>query len=218
MLDLPVAPRLFFACTFACPRRDPGPRIDGDLRDWDDECLLPDLMAIDGHPSFAAVRLAWNDAGLYLALEVKDKTEYRIDPRNIDRGDCLELWVDTRDVKDQHRANRFCHRFYFLPGGTGRDGKKPIGRQMAIDQAREQAPPCPEESIRVALRRLKRSYRMEIALPAQGLNGFQPGEFGRLGFTYLLHDSQHGTQSWSCGPDLGVAHDPGTWGTVELRP
>mgnify|MGYP001210008319 CR=1 FL=1 len=85
-----------------------------------------------------------------------------------------------------------------------------------IERAREQAPPCPEESIKVALRRLKRSYQMEIKLPAQGLNGFQPREFNRLGFTYLLHDSQGGLQTWSAGRDQPVTQDPTTWGTVEF--
>ena len=57
---------------------------------------------------------------------------------------------------------------------------------------------------------------MEIKIPAIGVNGFAPREFSRVGFTYLLHDSQHGTQSWSWLSDLGVEHDPSTWGTAEL--
>ena len=36
-----------------------------------------------------------------------------------------------------------------------------------------------------------------------------------MGFAYLLHDSQHGTQSWSSISDMGVERDPSTWGTAE---
>ncbi|MCY4606897.1 MAG: hypothetical protein OXE49_21920, partial [Gemmatimonadetes bacterium] len=115
-----------------------------------------------------------------------------------------------------HRANRFCHRFYVLPGGSGKDGKQPIARQTSIEDAREQAPPCPEDSIETGLRRLKRSYQLEIKLPAAGLNGFAPREFSRVGFAYLLHDAHHGTQSWSSISDMGVERDPSTWGTAEL--
>lgn len=216
MLNLYMPPRAFFSYSFACRYREDPPRIDGNLREWDDAERLPDLMGVDGHSPFADLYMAWDESGLYFGLEVAKKSSYRIDPRNVDQGDCLELWIDTRDLKDVHRANRYCHHFYFLPGGTGKNGKKPIGRQTGIDQAREQAPPCPEESIQVGLRRLKRSYQMEIALPAAGLNGYQPGDFDRLGFTYLLHDSEHGVQSWSGGQDLPIDSDPSTWGTVEL--
>ena len=217
MAALFVPPRAFFRYLVPCRYRALPPRIDGDLRDWDDSCRLPSLMGIDGRSSFAELYLAWNEAGLYFGLQVKDKSRYRIDPRLYDQGDCLELWIDTRDLKDVHRAHRYCHHFYFLPGGAGRNGRQPIGRQTAIEQAREQAPPCPEDAIQLGLRRLKKRYQLEIFLPAAGLNGFQPAEFDRLGFTYLLHDCEHGVQSWSAGPEMGIARDPSTWGTLELR-
>jgi hypothetical protein len=218
VLAIQVPQRAYCAFTFPCSyRRDP-PRIDGDLRDWGERYRVPDLMALEGQQPFATLSMAWNDEGLYFGLQVPGKTQYRIDPRNVTRGDCLELWIDTRDVKDSHRANRYCHRFYFLPGGRGRQGKDPIARQSTVERAREQAPPCPEESIQVGLRRQRRGYQMEIALPAAGLNGFQPREFSRLGFNYVLHDVDRGTQSWSIGGDAALLHDPSAWGTVELRP
>jgi hypothetical protein len=215
MSNLFLPQRAFFDFAFHCPLRQEPLKINGNLRDWDDDALVPDLMAIDGQQPFATTYMAWDDSGLYFAVEVKNKTTYKINPREPSAGDCLELFIDTRDVKE-HRANRFCHRFYFLPGGTGKDGKKPIGRQTSIDDAREQAPPCPEDSIKTGIKRLKKSYVLEIKLPATGLNGYAPREFSRVGFTYLLHDSQHGTQSWSSIPDMGVEHDPSTWGTAEL--
>ena len=215
-LNISVPQRTFFHYAFTCPRRVEAPQIDGRLGDWDDSSRLPDLMAVEGLDSFAEARLAWNDDGLFLAFEVRGKRNYKIDPSQPTRGDCVEVWIDTRDVKDAHRANRYCHRFCFLPGGRGKGGKEPIGRQNSIDRAREQAPPCPEEAIRVGLRRLKRSYTLEVALPAEGLNGYQPREFNRLGFTYLIHDAELGVQSWSAGRDLPVTQDPSTWGSIEL--
>ena len=215
-MNLSVPQRAFFSFSFRCRYREAAPVVDGNLRDWDDSFRIPDLMGVEGQASFADVYMGWNDDGLYFAVEVPRKKSYKIDPKNYWHGDCLELWIDTRDVKDSHRANRFCHHFFFTPGGSGRDGKSPIGRQTSIDKAREQAPPCPEESIRVGLRRLTRSYRMEVALPAEGMNGFQPREFERLGFNYVLRDIDCGTQSWSVSRDPHLAHDPSTWGSVDL--
>ena len=126
MSNLFLPQRAFFDFAFHCPLRQEPLKINGNLRDWDDDALVPDLMAIDGQQPFATTYMAWDDSGLYFAVEVKHKTTYKINPREPSAGDCLELFIDTRDVKE-HRANRFCHRFYFLPGGTGKDGKKPIG-------------------------------------------------------------------------------------------
>lgn len=215
MSNLHLPQRAFFDFVFHCPLRQEPPKIDGNLKDWNDDALVPDLMVIDGQQPFASTYMAWDDSGLYFAIKVEHKTTYKLNPRTPSEGDCLELFIDTRDIKE-HRANRFCHHFYFLPGGTGKGAAKPIGRQTTIDDAREQAPPCPEDAIKTGLKKLKKSYSLEIKIPAIGLNGFAPREFSRVGFTYLLHDSQHGTQSWSSISDFGVEHDPSTWGTAEL--
>jgi hypothetical protein len=216
MLNLNIPQRTYFTFSFSCPYRPEPPQIDGSIRDWDDMYKIPDLMGLEGREPYASLYMAWNDTGLYFALQIKGKTRYKVDPKNYWQGDCLELWIDTRDMKDTHRANRYCHHFYFLPGGSGRDGREAIGRQTTIERAREQAPPCPEDAIRLAAKRLKRSCQMEIALPANGLNGFHPREFGRLGFNYILHDVELGVQSWSVGREPPSVHDPSTWGVVEL--
>jgi hypothetical protein len=216
MTTVTLPSRAFFSYSVRCPYLAEPPRIDGNLRDWPPANRLPELMGLAGLKAFADVYAGWNETGLYCAVSVPDKSAFRVDPRDVTSGDCLELWIDTRDLKEVHRAHRYCHRFYFLPGGGGRDGKRPIGRQASIDGAREQAPPCAEDLIELGLRRLKRSYQLELRLPAAGLNGYQPDEFTRLGFTYLLHEPQRGTQSWSAGTDLPVRSDPSLWGTLEL--
>ena len=216
MTTLHIPHRVFFSFSFPCLYRQEAPIIDGNLKDWDDSYLVPDLMSVDGERPFAPVYMAWNEQGLYFGWQVKGKSSYKIDPRNYWRADCLEVWIDTRDLKGAGRANRYCHHFYFLPGGSGPGGRAPIARQTTVDRAREQAPPCPEESIDAGLRRLKRSYQMEVHLPAEGLNGFQPGEFDRLGLNYVLHDTEHGTQSWTVNRSPPLGSDPGNWGTAEL--
>ena len=215
-MKLDVPRHAFFTFAFTCGYRAEPPRLDGNTKDWEEAFRIPDLMGVEDQAPFADLYMSWNDEGLFFAVNVTGKKSYKIDPKNYWQGDCLELWIDTRDVKDAHTANRFCHHFFFLPGGSGKDGKKPIGRQTSIDKAREQAPPCPEESIAVGLRRLKRSYHMEVKLPAQGMNGFQPREFDRLGFNYVLHDTDRGSQSWTVGREPPLAHDPSTWGSVVL--
>ena len=213
-MNLEVPRRAYFRFSHNCRYREEPVTIDGDIKDWSDDCKIPTLGGVEGETPFADVLMTWNDDGLYFAVSVTNKKDFKINPKNYWLGDCLELWIDTRDVKEASTANRFCHHFFFLPGGSGKNGKKPIGRQTAIERAREQAPPCPEESIAIGLKRLKRSYRMEIALPASGINGYQPREFDRLGFNYVLHDCNHGIQSWTISRTAPILHDPSTWGSM----
>ena len=53
-------------------------------------------------------------------------------------SDGLQVWIDTRDVHNVHRAGRFCHRFIFLPGGGGRQLDEPVAQWLPINRAREQ--------------------------------------------------------------------------------
>jgi hypothetical protein len=217
MFEPKVPHRSFFDFAFVCPHRAQPPTIDGNLRDWSPEEVLPDLMGVEDRDPFARLLASWDDSGLYFGFEISRKKTYKIKPKEPVKGDCLELWIDTRDLKDSHRANRYCHRFYLLPGGRGSDGKQPIARHTHIVGAREQSPPCPEDQIEVGLRRLKRTCQMEIKIPAAGLNGFQPREFRRIGFNYILHDAEKGQQSWTCDGDEERSNDPSTWGTLELH-
>jgi hypothetical protein len=215
MNDFFLPQRAFFTVNYRCPFTDPGPKIDGNLREWNSMMLLPNIAGIDGQKPYANCYLCWNNDGVYFGVEVNNKTNYNLSPSDPTKGDCVQLFIDTRDVKTQ-RANRYCHRFYFLPGGIGKTTKTPFGRQIAINNAQEQSPPCSEDSIKARVRILKKSYQMEVKLPANGLNGFNPREFSRIGFTYLINDTEHGIQSWSAIPDMGVEHRPSTWGTAEL--
>ena len=68
MSELHLPQRAFFEFSFRCPRRQKPPKIDGNLRDWDDAERVPDLMAVDGHQPFASVYMAYDDSGPVLCL------------------------------------------------------------------------------------------------------------------------------------------------------
>ena len=141
MSDFYLPQRAFFTITYRCPFADPTPKIDGNLREWDSVMSLPNITSIDGQKPYADCYMCWNNEGLYFGIQVNNKMKYQLNPNDPTKGDCVQLFVDTRDVKT-HRANRYCHRFYFLPGGIGKTIKTPFGRQIAIENAQEQSPPC----------------------------------------------------------------------------
>jgi len=217
-VNVSIPARSFFSFAFPCRYREEAPKIDGLLDDWDEGFRVPDLMEMEGGRPFAGVFMAWNREGIFFAVRVEGKGRFHADPGRPSAGDCLEVWIDTRDVRDARRASRYCHHFCFLPAGGGPKGTRPVVTQERISLAREHAAVADLKRIEVASRveRGRRRYALEVGLPAAVLTGYDPGACSRIGFTYLLHDAALGTQSWSAGPDLPVAYDPSLWGTAEL--
>ncbi|MBE84267.1 MAG: hypothetical protein CME21_17020 [Gemmatimonadetes bacterium] len=211
-LNIPV--RSFFSFEQSTPSITEIPFLHGTLGGWDKANLLPDLMALDGKDTFADVYLGWNAGGVYLGVDAKGAPGLEVQPKRPLNGDGIQIWLDTRDVRDAHRASRFCHHFYFLPTGGRSDG--PVAGQARIRRARAQPKPCEPQSITVASRISKKGFRFSAFLPADILTGFEPEDNNRFGFTYLIRDKRLGRQYWTADEPLPVAYDPSLWGTVVL--
>ncbi|NKB68478.1 MAG: hypothetical protein GKR89_15555 [Candidatus Latescibacteria bacterium] len=212
--ELPA--RAFFNYRVPLAPRPKNLRLDGRLSEWDEGTLLPDLGALEGSPGFAQVHLAWDPQGLYLALDVANKTSVAAHRQRPQSADALLIWIDTRDVRDVHRATRFCHHFIALPRGGGSGRQSATAWQQPIRRAREEAPLGDGKKIRVASNIHPTGYSLELALPAAVLNGYDPDECARLGFTYLVCDHEHGWQTWATPGAHPYQFDPSTWATVEL--
>ncbi len=145
-----VPNRLLFRFEFPLQYR-PSPTIDGDLGDWSDRYLLPELNRLEGQPSVAKIWMGWNESGLFIACRVEGRSApFRCDPRQFWKGDNLRLCTDMRDTRDIKRGSRYCQQFYFLPAGGGRDGRSPVAGVAKVPRATENAPPVPNSLIQVA--------------------------------------------------------------------
>src|SRR5208337_1543327 len=90
------------------------------LLDLPEECRIDNFAVMDERRNFADVRLAWNELGLALQVEVTGKERLPQGDAGRPRGsDGVTLWIDTRDARSSHRASRYCHQFHFLPTGGG---------------------------------------------------------------------------------------------------
>ena len=211
-LNIPV--RSFFAFEQMSPQVTDTRFLCGTLSGWNKANLLPDLMALDGKDSFADVYFGWREDGVYLGFEIKGAPGLEIQPTRPLKGDGIQVWLDTRDVRSAHRASRFCHHFYFLP--TGGTSNRPVAAQVRIRRARAQDKPCEPQSITVAARVTKKGYRLSAYLPSDILIGFEPDDNTRFGFTYLIRDRKLGRQYWTADEPLPVSYDPSLWGTIVL--
>ena len=193
------------------------PRAGKKLLALSADFALADFSELDQGPSFGDLRLAWNERGLGISVEVKGKKRaLQCDSRAPEASDGLQVFIDTRNTQSIHRASRYCQQFFLLPG-TGSGNAAPIGIPVPILRAREESPrPNPAE-IRLATAVSKSGYLLEAWLPASVLFGYDPESQPRLGFYYVLRDAELGEQYLTVGPDFPFAVDPSLWSTLELR-
>lgn len=211
-----VPNRFLFRFEFPLRYRS-APVIDGDLGDWADEFLLPDLGRLEGQVPFGKIWMGWNESGLFLACRVEGRSlPFRCDPKQYWTGDNLRLCTDMRDARDIKRGSRYCQQFYFLPAGGGRDGKAPVAGAAKVPRATENAPPVPHDLIQIAGKRTGKVYTLEAHIPTEALSGFDPHEHRRIGIYTMLEDRELGQQYLTVGDELNWNIDPSTWATGAL--
>lgn len=200
-----------------------------------DDYALPNLREVeDAAPdSNAVVRACWSDTGFGLSITVSGKQHPTVgnkaDPLE---AEGIQVWIDTRDTKNIHRASRFCHHFCLIPfdsgkagtkAGTKADGKtagnkaKPVAIQLPIARAREESTLAKPASILMKSSATKDGYELEAWFPADVLHGYEPSANPRLGFYFLVRDSELGDWPMTVGDEFPYAQDPSLWPTLEMK-
>ncbi|HEY2252857.1 MAG TPA: hypothetical protein VGH74_17420, partial [Planctomycetaceae bacterium] len=193
------------------------PRSGKRLLDLSGDFALPDFGGLDNAISFGQLRLAWNERGLGISLEVKGKRRPPIcEPHAPESADGLRVYIDTRNTQNIHRASRYCHQFGLFPCGALTGTRNPWAVQIPILRAREEASLANPGTIRVWSVLSKTGYCLETWLPAAVLYGYDSEAQPRLGFYFALRDAELGEQFLSVGADFPFAIDPSLWSTLEL--
>ena len=184
-----------------------------------DSCRIPSFGALADRSLYADVRVAWDASGIGFAVRAGGKRQlpWCRDTR-VEESDGFHLWIDTRCSPGIHRANRFCHRFLFMPIGGGPKRDIPVAAMLPIHRARQTPHPVKDELLKVAGRLKQDGYELSGLIPASALTGFDPSEYPRLGFWYAVIDRERGWQTFSLGPEFPVTEDPSLWGEAQLAP
>lgn len=178
----------------------------------DKSYLLPCTSNLLDEETFADVYAAWNFEKLSFLIDVH-KPFTHVGEEDIRKGDSLELFIDTRDLKSKGTVSRFCHHFicYAAPiqGFYGRE----VTRFRNEDVHRL----CHPEDLTVIPRIKNNSYTLEIEIPAQCLAGFDPMSFPRLGFTYRINRTEGLPQNFAVSSEeCAIEQHPASWGTLKL--
>lgn len=210
--------RFLVRVAYPCRHLSAMPREDDErLLELPDSFAIDNFAAMDDRRNYADVRLAWNEFGLGIQVEVRGKEQVPQGDVAKPRGsDGVTFWIDTRDSRTSHRASRYCHQFHLLATGGGPDGDEPAITQTKINRALNDAPMVPLNSIPFRVTRTKSGYIAEVFFPAAALNGFDPNENPRMGFYYGVRDAELGDQFLSVGNDFPYWEDPSLWCVLEL--
>jgi hypothetical protein len=216
---MPLIPhRFLFRVAYSCRYLAEMP-VEGsdDLFELPVSCRLDNYGGLDGLRTFADVRVAWNEMGLGLQVEVRGKDQPLVgDVEKLRHSDQVILWLDTRDARTSHRASRYCHQLHFLPTGGGPERDQPAFVHARINRAQQDATTIPSGGVAFQCRASASGYRLAAFLPAMALTGFDPEQHPRLGIHYLVRDSELGEQSLSVGSDFPCAEDPTLWSCLDL--
>ena len=182
-----------------------------------DQFCLPNIGNLDDQPSFAQIKVAWNEKGFGVSVEVAGKKHPpECDVSSPNLTDCLQVWIDTRNTQSIHRASQFCHHFCLFPAGGGKGKKSPVVLQRPVSHAREESPMAETKKIKQAVIISKKGYLLETWFPSETLHGFDTEANPKLGFYFSLHDTEQGEQHLTVNREFPFAHDPSMWSTLDL--
>ena len=181
-------------------------------------CRLPSFGALGDRPVFADVRMAYSKSGLGVHVSVAGKRQLPwCRETRLDESDGFHLWIDTRCSPGIHRANQYCHRFLWMPGGGGPRREQPVASLVPIQRARSGPKPITAGELRVIALPRHDGYELSGFVPAKAMTGFDPSEQPRIGLYYSVIDRELGWQTLALGPEYPVMEDPSLWGQAVLE-
>lgn len=162
-------------------------------------------------------RIAWSEEGLTFQFVLRGKLRRpycRLS--DLEHSDGIEIYVDTRNTKNVHRATRYCHRFVFVPGGGGPGEKDPYGSMLKINMARGEPATMGAYQPHVECKLSSTGYRLTCHLSRQYLEGWSPSEQPEVGLFFHLRDAELGHICLAYDKQLPVGEDPSLWPTAFL--
>lgn len=176
--------------------------------------LLPNTSGLcGGEQCFANIHLGWSPEGLMAYVVTNKQPYHRSFYPEITKGDSVEFFIDTRDIKSSGYNTRFCHHFYFLP--------EPVEGHHAAEITRfrteETHQHCDPSLLKISTTLRKDHYAMEIFIPSECLYGYDSNQFDRIGFSYRVNRPDGPSQHFSAISDeYKIQEQPSLWSSLRL--
>lgn len=178
----------------------------------DEQYLLPSADELLDEESFADVYAAWNFDKMKFLIDVRLPFQ-QVGDGDIRKGDSVELFIDTRDLKSKGSISRFCHHFVFYAGEV----QGFYGREATRFRNEDVHRLCHPEDLIVTPKIKNSGYTLDIEIPSDCLTGYDPKSFPRIGFTYRINRTDGPPQHFAVSSEEYVIEQhPATWGTLKL--
>lgn len=202
----PISPVNFFQLSTNCFYLPPEKALSK-------KYLLPDTSSLCDEEHFADLLIGWNHEGIAVQASISEPFKLVSYPE-LTRGDSVELFFDTRDVKTSGYNTRFCHHFFFLPEAVEGHRAGEITRFRTEDKHDL----CDSNELQVDVKFKNYNYDMHIFIPSQCLYGYDPDQFDRLGFTYRINRAGGESQHFSViSQDFQLEQQPSLWSSLILK-
>ena len=173
---------------------------------------MPDTSSLMNEDSFAKLYMGWSKDGIELYISVEEPIT-RCSYPDVTDGDSIELFFDTRDLKTSGFNTRFCHHFFFLPEAI--DGH--ISGEITKFRSEDAHELCQSDELKLKIKKSPTSYSLEIFIPSQCLQGYEPEQFDRLGFSYRINRAGGRPQEFSAtSAEYQVEQQPSLWASLKL--
>jgi hypothetical protein len=176
-----------------------------------DEYRLEDVSDFYYESKFADVGLFYNKEGIGGYFQVDEPFSDAVYP-DFQKGDALELFICTRDLKSKTTSSPFCHHFVIFPTQVTNFTSKEL-THFRQDDARALSDPCP---IWIQSDFRKKEYITEFFIPKSALYGFEEMEKS-IRFTYVIHAPKKGAQYFSVSyENFNIPQMPALWAQGNL--
>lgn len=206
-LEFSLRPISFFGLSWNCPPIK-------NKKQWPNLIThgLPNTGNLCSEFDFAKVAIGWHEDGLAFQVFVYQPHTKSFFPE-VQKGDSVELFIDTRDLKSAGFNTRFCHHFVFLPQAV--DGH--LAEEITHFRTEDSHPLC-DPSLLVCQKELaKSSYILQIFIPKECLHGFDPSQFERFGFTYRINRANGQSQHFSVtSKEFLIEQQPSLWASLKM--
>lgn len=176
--------------------------------------LLPSLEPFYEERPFVEVAMAWNEEGIFLTISANHTPE--ISYPNYQQGDSVELFFDTRDIKNSVTVHKFCHHFFFLPEPYEEDGLSVQAGEVSRFRGEDRHELADANKL-ILQSSKKKGYNLTIFIPAECLFGYDPLSFDRLGFSYRINRVRKEPQFFAVAQtELVIEQQPSLWASMKL--
>lgn len=166
------------------------------------EGTLPDTTGLMGEGKLISFALLWSPHALHFQISSYLPME---------EGDLINLFIDTRDLKNSNVITRFCHHFIlYLDEETGIE----VTRFRGEDR-HELADPL---LINIKTEVKRSSYQAEGAFPKEILYGYDPEECPKIGFSYCFKKKNGERQHFNLSSNFfNLEKYPALWASLDLQ-